>query len=162
VPAFLKVFRTATKPLRIVESASVELPRDAAAMFAFMHEPASSAELFDEVESGVRLPGTPVGIGEIQVFVRRGAAGRTASVLEVVEFEPGRRAVTRNLSDGSALGILTVEPLGAGSCRLTQEFRIDFPVGGLTVNVGLQRAALKDELHRMMARLTELAPRLED
>ncbi|WP_328475265.1 hypothetical protein OHA21_18310 [Actinoplanes sp. NBC_00393] len=44
MPAF-KVVRTTTKPVQVKEAASVELRQDAAAMWAFMWEPASTVAL---------------------------------------------------------------------------------------------------------------------
>jgi hypothetical protein len=118
--AFLKITRTTTKPVQVNEAASVELPRDASAMWSLMWDPASSAEIIGG-EMGVTLPGSPRGLGEIQAFIRRTADGREGLLHEVVEFEPGRRAVTRSLAAGyPAYSTLTIESLGltpAGSRR---------------------------------------------
>jgi hypothetical protein len=157
--AFLKITRITTKPVQVTESASVELSRDAASMWTFMWDPASSTQISD-FEIGVTLPGSPRGLGEIQAFIRHTAGGREGRLHEVVEFEPGRRAVTRSLAAAyPAYSALTIEPLGPDSCRLTQEFRVGLPAGVPVADVRTCREGSKSELRRMMSRLSELAPR---
>ncbi|EWM66702.1 MULTISPECIES: hypothetical protein [Micromonospora] len=120
-----------TSAVQVREAATVDLPTSAEAAFGFMEDPASSVALHDSTELGVTLPG-PKGVGEIQAFVDRSPGGRTGMMHEVVEVEPGRRAVTRNLTAGCPSGgVLTVVPLGPDSCRLTQEFWAELPAGSL-------------------------------
>jgi hypothetical protein len=154
----LKIVRTTAKPIQVKEAASVELPQDASAVWSFMWDPASSVKLFEMVEIGVTLPGSGQGIGEIQAFVERTPNGRAGNLHEVVEFEPARRAVTRELvSTYPQYSALTLEPLGPASCRLVQEFWVEFPVGVPVATVQALRDSYKDVLRRMMFRLTELA-----
>ncbi|MBG0561347.1 hypothetical protein [Actinoplanes aureus] len=160
MPAFLKVIRTTTKPVQVKEAASVELRRDAAAMWSFMWDPASSVVIDETTEIGVTLPGSPHGVGEIQVFIQRTAGGRRGVLHEVVELEPGRRAVTRSLASAvPAFGALTIESLGPGSCRLTQEHWVDLPAGVPVALVQECRDSCQRELRKMMSRLSELALR---
>ena len=59
--------------------------------------------------------------------------------------EPGRMATTRTLT--AALpsgGRLDVEPIGEHSCRLTQSFHTDVPVGVEVGYVEIQRAGLRE------------------
>ncbi|MEU4419581.1 hypothetical protein AB0F81_03080 [Actinoplanes sp. NPDC024001] len=157
----VKLVRTTAKPIQVSESATVELRWDAAAMWSYMWNPASSVELGEHTEVGLTLPGTSYGLGEIQVFLHRLPDGRRqASLIEVVEFEPGRRAVTRSLvSAVPNLSVLTIEPLGPGSCRLTQEHRADLPAGIQVAIVEECRKNFREELRQLMSRLTELTPR---
>lgn len=43
-----------------------------------------------------RLPGTPLGVGEIQFFVRETPEGKLVTCLEVIEVENERRALVRS------------------------------------------------------------------
>jgi hypothetical protein len=85
----------------------------------FLEDPESSILLSDRTSRAERLSGTPLGLGQIQLFIQQIDSGRVGSVLEVVAYEPGRRAVTRHISSGvPSGGELLVEPLSAG-CRVT-------------------------------------------
>jgi hypothetical protein len=161
VPSW-KIMRTTAQPTRVEEAATVELPRSAATMWSFIADPASTAEFDESTEVGVILPGSPLGLGEIQVFIQHTDGERTGAVLEVIEFEPGRRAVTRTLDSPSRYGTITVEPLGPGRCRLTQKFSVDVPAGAPAALVRMYHEGYKQQLRTMMARLTELAPGLPD
>ncbi len=161
VPAFLKIMRITTEPTLISQAASVELPQSVAAMWSFMWDPASSTRLSPEVEAGFTLPGSPSGVGEVQVFVHRSSAGRAIQALEVIELEPSRRAVTRSLgTDYPSYGILTVEPAGPNSCRLTQEFRLTLPTGTPVTTVRHARDQYERQLRTLTTRLAALAPHL--
>jgi hypothetical protein len=154
----LVIVRTTAKAIQVKEAASVELPQDASAVWSFMWDPASSVKLSETTEIGITLPGSPQGVGEIQAVIERTANGRTGNLHEVVEFEPGRYAVTRSLvSAYPSYGALTIEPLGPASCRLTQEFWVDIPADVPVATVRDVRDGCKDVLRRMIFRLTELA-----
>ncbi|WP_157547392.1 hypothetical protein [Micromonospora aurantiaca (nom. illeg.)] len=136
-----------TTAVQVRETATVDLPTSAEAAFGFMEDPASLEVLDDSIEIGVTLPG-PKGVGEIQAFVHRSPDGRLGIMHEVVEVEPGRRAVTRTLTSGySSGGVLTVVPLGPDSCCLTQEFWAELPAGVL---VGVD-AQLRHEYRTWLA-----------
>src|SRR5262245_42527664 len=95
-------------PVRVEEMASVELPRPAPSVWSFLGPPESNVDLFESVELGARIPGVPAGLGELQVVIERHDHGRVGAVTEVVEYEEGRRAVTRSLTEGwSNYGALT-------------------------------------------------------
>jgi hypothetical protein len=158
--AFLKITRTTTRASRVKETASVELPRAAATMWSFLSDPASSTKL-NAAELGVTLPGSPQGLGEIQVALFGTGSSRQARVHEVVELEPGQRAVTRSLTSAfPSYSVLTIEPTGPESCRLTQEFWVDVPAGVAVETVRAVERNGKQELRTMMARLLEIAPGL--
>ncbi|MCY1137160.1 SRPBCC family protein [Actinoplanes sp. Pm04-4] len=155
MPALFKITRITTKPVQVREAASVELARDAEAVWSFMWDPASAVRLND-MESGVLLPSRPRGLGEIQVFIQRTSAGRVGHLHEVVKFEAGRYAQTRNLSSAyPAYGALTIDPLGPGACRLTQEFWVDLPKGAPVSDVRDIREGIKYELRTLMSKLPD-------
>lgn len=130
-------------------------------MWSFMADPASSTQFGEEVEAGITFPGSPSGLGEIQVFLQRTPAGRDITALELIEYEPDRRAVTRSLGvTYPSFGILTVEPLESESCRLTQEYRVYLPAGTPVATVRNVRDHLKATVHTEMTRLAQLAPHL--
>jgi hypothetical protein len=154
----LRIVRTTAKPVQVKEAASVELPQDASAVWSFMWDPASTVKLFGTTEIAVTLPGSPPGLGEIQAFIERTTNGRVANLHEVVEFEPGRRAVTRSLVSAiPEYTTLTIEPLGPASCRLTQEFWADIPAGVPVATVRPIRDGYRKVLRTLVLRLTELA-----
>ncbi|MFI5930691.1 hypothetical protein [Actinoplanes sp. NPDC051494] len=139
----------------------MELPRSAEVMWAFMASAASSVELQDDTESGVTLPGSPEGLGEIQVFIHQDGDVRWASAIEVVEFEAGRRAVTVGMGyELPAYVGLTIDPLGPDSCRVPQDIRIDFPPGSPVAEVRQRREGCQASLRSSVSRLVELAPGL--
>jgi hypothetical protein len=151
------ILKCISEPIQVRETAFVDLPRAGEAVWAWMVRAHSSVELFDSTEVGVTLPGSPEGVGEIQAFVARTPEGRSAGLLEVVELEPGRRAVTRDLaSPFRSGGVLTIAPLGENHCRLTQELWADLPVGTAVATVHAVRDAQKEQLRHMMLRLSEL------
>lgn len=157
----LKIMRVTANPTQVAQAATVDLPQSAAVMWSFMWDPASSVQFEAEVEAGVTLPGSPAGLGEIQVFLQRTPGGRDIAALEVIEFEPGRRAVTRSLAATyPSYGILTVEPLGSDSCRLTQEYRIYLPAGTPVATVRQLRDHLEATVHTLTTQLVQLAPGL--
>ena len=153
-----RILRVTANPVRVKEAASVELPQGAPAVWSFMWDPASCVKLFETTEIGVTLPGSPKGVGEIQVTVDRTDHGRVGNLHEVVEVEPGRRAVTRSLVSGCpSWGALTIESLRPDACRLTQEFWADIPAGVPVETVHQLHDDYKKMLGVMMRRLAELA-----
>jgi hypothetical protein len=157
----LKIMRVTANPTQVAQAATVDLPQSAAVVWSFMADPASSVQFEAEVEAGVTLPGSPAGLGEIQVFLQRTPAGRGIAALEVIEFEPDRRAVTRSLAATyPSYGILTLEPLGSDSCRLTQEYRTYLPAGTPVATVRRLRDHLAATVHTLTTQLAELAPSL--
>jgi hypothetical protein len=150
--------RVTVYPVRINDSASVELPRSTSAVWAFMKDAACTVALFETTEAAATLPGSPEGVGEIQVSIEASENGRIANSLEVTELEVGRRAVYRSLSTCyPSGGELSLEPLGPESCRLTQRFWADLPAGVLAKDVRILRKATREKLQAMMRRLADLA-----
>lgn len=77
---------------------------------------------------GYRVPGTPSGLGERQAFERLNG---TTVILEVIQYEPNRLAVTRQVSPALVNGIRTfdaVEPKDDG-CRYSVAFELDVKAG---------------------------------
>jgi hypothetical protein len=123
-----------------------------------MWDPASCVKLSEATELGVTLPGGQRGVGEVQATINRTPNGRVGNLHQVVEFDPGRRAVTRSLvSWFPSWAALTIEPLGPDACRLTQEFWADVPAGVPVETVQHVRDGITDMLREMMRRLAELA-----
>ncbi|MFI5897063.1 hypothetical protein ACIA5D_43935 [Actinoplanes sp. NPDC051513] len=107
----MKIARVTAHPAQVTQVATVDLPRSAAVVWSFMAAPASATQLMEEVEAAVTFPGSPRGLGEIQVFLQRTATGRDIVAAEVIEYEEGRRAVTHSLGTTyPSYGVLTVEP----------------------------------------------------
>jgi hypothetical protein len=122
-------------------------------MWSFLADPTSAINL-NGADLGATLPGSPPGLGEIQVAVYGHGEGRQARVHEVIELEPGRRATTRSLTSAfPSYGGLTIEPTGPGTCRLTQEFWVDVPAGVPVDTVRAIEHNVKQELRTMMASL---------
>lgn len=84
-----------TGPATVSLRESAYLPFPPAAVWAVLY-PAESASLINpDIVKGYRVPGTPKGIGEQQAFVD--TAGNT-TVIEVIEYLPGQKAITRQVS----------------------------------------------------------------
>jgi hypothetical protein len=105
--------------------ATVEVARPAAEVWAFIENPASQVLLKDDVLSGTRMPGTPRGVGEVQAFVTLEKGELRGSMIEVVEYEPGVRARTRDLRQDLPANVTEmrteteVQELGPDRARLT-------------------------------------------
>ena len=80
----------------------------------------------EQVARAFTVPGTGPGLGEQQAHVDHDGQ---ASIIEIIEFEEGRRAVTRSVSPKAPVPmrfVTTVEPLGLGSV-LTWGMEFDAP-----------------------------------
>lgn len=92
-------------------------------------KPAERAAALDPaIRRGYRVPGTPLGLGEQQAFER--VDGSTV-IVEVIEYEEGRRATLRPVSPTAVEDwriTESVEPVGGG-CRYAVTFEIDLPAG---------------------------------
>jgi hypothetical protein len=111
---------------RFVEIA--ELPHSCEVVWALI-KPAELSPTFEpSIRRGYHVAGTPLGLGERQAFEL--LDGSTA-IFEVVDYEPGRRAVTIQVSPDLGLkarNIFSVEPV-EGGCALSLEWEIDVPAG---------------------------------
>lgn len=112
---------------RFVEVA--ELPHTCDVVWAFI-KPAETSPLWQPwIRRGYHVPGTPLGLGERQAFEY---IDGTTAVIEIVEYEPGRRAVTMVVSpepDASNRSVYSLEPV-EGGCALSLGSEIDVPAGG--------------------------------
>ena len=104
-------------------------PRDR--LWAALVEPETSFHLQEGLVAAGRMPGTPAGVGEMQFHITENSEGeRECSVLEVTEYEDGRRAVTRNISSGFPSGSeVTVSDAGHGRLLVVYRFWYEFPAG---------------------------------
>ena len=139
--------RCTVEPTTIRDSVTLEVATSADEAWRFMWDPAS-APLWAPT-----VPGTPErSPGEVQVFVRRAhpEAPRTAGLIEVVELEEGRRAVTRSLASAFPTGgALRIEPVASAVCRVTQELGTDLPAGTAVTTVDAVRDGMRAELERV-------------
>lgn len=105
--------RQALKPVE--ESAQVAIPLPANVVWDFVWRAETAPLVSDNVVQAFTVPGTPIGeVGEIQCHIVRGEGGvLVGSLIEVVELDPGRRAVTRSLSTPEAAAS-TTEVIPAG------------------------------------------------
>ncbi len=112
---------------RFVEVA--ELPHPCDVVWAFI-KPAETSPLWEpSIRRGYHVPGTPLGLGERQAFE---SIDGTTTVIEIVEYEPGRRAVTMVVSpepEPSVRSVYSLEPV-EGGCALSLGSEIDVPAGG--------------------------------
>lgn len=119
----------AIKTFRLFEA--IKLRHPPAAVWALVH-PAESSLLLspEQTARAFTVPGTGPGLGEQQAHIDHDGQ---ATITEVIEFEEGRRAVTRVVSPKPQLPVrtvTTVEPLGAGSV-LTMGMEFDAPASTL-------------------------------
>lgn len=134
------------RPLSVTER--IFIARPAEDVWAFVQPAETSVFTDDRVVRAFTVPGTPVGdVGEIQCQVIRFQEGVILGVLsEVVELDPGRRAVTRSLSHANESGsVTTVEPLDGG-CSLQIEFRDTHTGPGFEA----ARAQMSEAAHRYL------------
>lgn len=122
---------TSTNEVVVTVSAQAAIPRPAGIVWEFVWDPASSVLTGDNVVAGFTMPGTPVGeVGEVQVaVVRMTATGGLVGMLhEVVEVDPGRRAVMVSLSlDHQHRDITEVLPVGEDASVLRVTFEHSVP-----------------------------------
>jgi hypothetical protein len=73
---------------------------------------------------GYRVPGTPEGLGERQAFERQDG---TTVIVEIVDYEPNRRAVTRQVSPTilEALRMVQIVEPVTGGCTYTEAVEVD-------------------------------------
>ena len=107
-------------------SEQIVINRDPGFVWGLAWSPSTSVLLDEDVVRAFTVPGTPEGcLGEQQCTVVRQADGtQVATILEVVELDPGRRAVARNVSVAhlyrSTTLVLPAHPTGC-VVRLTTE-----------------------------------------
>lgn len=121
---FDKSRRTRPSHLGPIRSLPVDVDRPAAEVWTFLRDPQLTSRYRDDVGSAVTMPGAGEGVGEVRAFVYQRHGTDIGMFIEVVECEPGRRAVhrtTRSLrfSSASPSPKPLVEPVNSGQCRLT-------------------------------------------
>ncbi|BBH16223.1 hypothetical protein Back2_05100 [Nocardioides baekrokdamisoli] len=91
--------------------------------WAVLHDPTFASAADDSVTDTMRMPSTPVGPGEVQVFLKRVESTLSISAVEVIEYDPGQFARTRPLVlhkwATEQWTDYRVEPVDADSCRVT-------------------------------------------
>jgi hypothetical protein len=83
------------RPATVSLRETAYLPFPSAAVWAVLHAADSALLINPDIVKGYRVPGTPDGVGEQQAFID--TAGNT-TVIEVIEYSPGQRAITRQIS----------------------------------------------------------------
>lgn len=149
---------------------TVEVARPAAEVWAFIEDPASQAMLSEDVLSGVRMPGTPRGVGEVQAFVSQENGRLRGSMLEILEYEPGVRALTRDLRKDLPANVVEmrtateVQELSPNRARLTHTHVAVLDVADDRVRAGLNDAwqvsvaAHHQGQHERLRRILETRP----
>lgn len=138
VPRLLRPART----VRLEET--VVLPHTCEAVWGLIG-PAELAPLLDpKIRVGYRVPGTPDGVGERQALEHHDG---TTTIIEVIEHEPARLAVTRTVQPRfleTVRSIQSVEP-HEGGCRYTSAFEAELKAGTRVLPT-IERA-WRDEQH---------------
>jgi len=88
--------------------------------------PAESAVLLSDVQKAFTVPGTPLGIGEQQCFIRRDGS---VSIMEVIGEESPWWSTTRSITPGETNSRSTyrIEPTASG-CTLTVSAVVELPI----------------------------------
>ncbi|MDP9695357.1 UNVERIFIED_ORG: hypothetical protein J2X79_002934 [Arthrobacter globiformis] len=88
--------------------------------------PAESAVLLSDVQKAFTVPGTPLGVGEQQCFIRRDGS---VSIMEVIGEESPWWSTTRSIAPGETNNRSTyqIEPTASG-CALTVSAVVELPV----------------------------------
>lgn len=123
--AFLKRRR----PVRAIRLEETTLLPHACETVWGLIEPAVYSPLLEpKIAYGYRVPGTPHGVGERHALEEHNGV---TTIVEVVEHEPNRRAVSRQVSPRSIVEIRsfdTVEPTDGG-CRYSVAVEVDMRAG---------------------------------
>jgi hypothetical protein len=135
----------------VTAQAAIAAPADQVWTLAW--DPATSVLTEEGTTRAFTVPGTPAGqVGEIQCHVQTLPGGAQVGMLtEVVELEPGRRAVTRSLTQpGPDRSITEVRPIDERSCVL----RLTHLTHGLNPEA---QAAVRTHAESYVARLRDIA-----
>lgn len=124
-------------------------------------KPAEMAPLVEpELSRGYQVPGTPDGVGERQALEQHDG---TTIIVEVIEYEANRRAVTRQVSPKmleEQRNLQAVEP-ATGGCMYTEAFEVDLKAGQRIIRAEwevLWRSAVQERIARIRAMLDSTAP----
>ena len=122
-------------------SASVLIARPPEEVWAFIRPAETSSSMDPKVRRAFTVPGAPPGVGEQQCFISEGLLGQLkASVIEVVDEQPGRSATTRNVTGPPIDQHFDVAPSPGGS-RLTYEVELSAARWSLHGTQARRRAA---------------------
>lgn len=123
---FVQRRRHPARTHRLEEAAM--LPNNCEVVWGLIRPAETAPSLDPSLGRGYQVPGTPDGLGERQALERLDG---TTVIIEVIDYEPNRRAVTRQISptivDGQR-GIQTVEPVDGG-CMYTIAVEVDLKPG---------------------------------
>ncbi|MFE4833922.1 hypothetical protein ACFRAU_04475 [Arthrobacter sp. NPDC056691] len=88
--------------------------------------PAESAVLLSDAQKAFTVPGTPLGVGEQQCFIRRDGS---VSIMEVIGEESPWWSTTRSITPGETNSRSTyrIEPTASG-CTLTVSAVVELPI----------------------------------
>ena len=99
--------RQAPKPsVELTAESVVRVPGPTSRVWALVKSPASAVALFPECIDAWREPGSPVGLGEVQVSLMEVAGVRHQYRNKIIAFEDGRRAVTELADPGFGARLL--------------------------------------------------------
>ena len=113
---------------RVVVEETVRLPWTCDVVWDLIKPAEKAPVLGDDIRQGYKVPGTPDGLGEQQALGHHD--GRTV-IIEVVGYQPGRRAVTRQVSphpDYWSRSIQAVDPI-EGGCAYTRGVEVEMKAG---------------------------------
>jgi hypothetical protein len=136
----------------IVEQ-SLELPRSAEQLFAFLSEPRNELQWRSDLRDVRVLTDGPLRVGS-QIQTEVAFLGRQYPVYEVTAFEPPRREVLVGRSGPLRGSVITylVEPIDVSRCRFTLRFEVR-PAGLLRLAEPIMGAPFKRELAKFVANL---------
>ena len=113
----------------------VTIARPAPEVWALLRNPEHTVRYRDDVVSAVTMPNSGEGVGEVQAILYRQHGRFIGSFIEIVEYEPGRRAVHRNLNEvlpvqlREALTETFVEPISDDRTQLTHAVLVTAATG---------------------------------
>jgi len=140
---------------------TVEISKPAQEVWDFVTSPHAAVLLDHKHISSFPVPGTPDGVGQQNCSLDREENGRiTATVTEIIEYEPPHRYVTKLLTGPTeAFAMMTVDPTPTG-CTYTASggTRIAYGTAGKVAPVA-QRAI--DELTAKVRSIVESGVRFE-
>jgi hypothetical protein len=151
--------RVATGPVRTVRmQEAVRLPYPPERVWSLIVPAENGPLLVPSIARAYRVPGTPEGVGEQQASMD--LAGNV-TVVEVTEFVPNRRAVTKIVSPPPAVPVRSVyslEPLGDG-CLFAYGIELDTSAAAIS-DEGARgwRAGAQDYLGRVREALATWEP----
>jgi len=152
-------YRDGKEPITV--QATVEISKPAQEVLDFVTSPQSSVLLDHHHILSIPVPGTPEGVGKQYCSLSRQLNGRmTATVTEVIEFEPPHRLGAKTLTGSSeTLELMVVNPTTAGcTYSVSVEMRISY---GTTRKVAPVAQKALDEIAAKVRSIVESGVRFE-